>query len=82
MKKLNKLVLNNAKIMSAPQMKNITGGYDWGEGMRTCYINYCSVDGEEPKTMYFGCSITVSADDCIMVVSSDPDFCGGGCFAP
>ena len=32
MKKLNKLVLNKAKIMSAPQMKNITGGYGYGGG--------------------------------------------------
>ncbi len=28
MKKLNKIVLNKAKEMTAPQMKNITGGYD------------------------------------------------------
>jgi hypothetical protein len=28
MKKLNKLVLKNAKIMTAPQMKHIAGGYN------------------------------------------------------
>ena len=29
MKKINKLVLNKAKVMTAPEMKNITGGGYW-----------------------------------------------------
>ncbi len=37
MKKLNKLVLNKARIMSVPQMKNITGGYD-GPISGTCCV--------------------------------------------
>ncbi len=51
MKKLNKLVLNKAKIMSAPQMKNITGGYDGGT-YKLCFYNgsntwaSCSTDAD------------------------------------
>ncbi len=38
MKKLNKLVLNKAKVMTAPQMKHISGGYDDPK--------HCVVDGQ------------------------------------
>ena len=38
MKKLNKLVLNKAKIMTVPEMKHITGGYN-GDSRDTCQAN-------------------------------------------
>ena len=61
MKKLNKIVLDKAKEMTPPEMKNITGGGDgppcWGAYLCTCHYwigNQSYVD--------YGCSD--SAADC------------------
>jgi bacteriocin-like protein len=40
MKKLNKLVLQNAKTMTANQMKHITGGYSSCSGGVWCYLSW------------------------------------------
>jgi natural product precursor len=41
MKKLQKLVLNKAKIMTTPQMKHITGGYDGALSCNSSCVGAC-----------------------------------------
>ncbi len=63
MKKLNKLVLNKAKIMSVREMKNITGGYDGIEcapGQKGYYCTAVWSDGSSTG----GTCCGVTSQDC------------------
>ncbi len=70
MKKLNKLVLNKAKIMSAPQMKNITGGYDFDGSC--CYLDslYGAQCGVSRALAEYYVSVGIASNWCC-------DNCGG-----
>ena len=59
MKKLQKLALENAKIMTPQQMKSITGGYN-GKG---CLWSQCSSDN-------YGC-VAACPPDCYCVWLND-----------
>jgi hypothetical protein len=61
MKKLQKLVLHKAKIMTAPQMKHIIGGYDGydnDECERVCTITWINGTTSE------GTCTLCSKEDC------------------
>jgi bacteriocin-like protein len=63
MKKLNKLVLQNAKTMTANQMKHITGGYGSCSGGVWCFLIW-----EDPNIGYAGtdgCCGGSNPNDCV-----------------
>jgi hypothetical protein len=74
MKKLQKLILHKAKIMTAPQMKHITGGYDDGES-GTCGVAIWSGD-----SWMIGCGLSKSYIDSIWDLYSGPkNWCCDSC---